>query len=154
MDINENKVCYLTFPNDPCPRTLSSSNCAGSAFSHPSFTWCVIGISFTLPSSYYFKANKNTTMNRPELSNSLEMHVNACSFLVCFFLFCFLFLNKIFEILIRHKRKLFKWSFPIHSLNKCFKKIVNWSKILKECSFPFVINITTTAKTDFLTWRE
>lgn len=58
LDRSKEQVYHLTFPNDPCPRTLSSSNCAGSAFSHPSFTWWVIGISFTLPSSCDFKVNK------------------------------------------------------------------------------------------------
>lgn len=36
---------FLTFPKEPWPRTLRSSNCVGSAFSQPSFTWWVMGIS-------------------------------------------------------------------------------------------------------------
>lgn len=42
----------LTLPKEPWPRTLSSSNWDGSAFSQPSFTWWVIGISLYVPSSY------------------------------------------------------------------------------------------------------
>lgn len=41
----------LTLPKEPWPRTLSSSNWDGSAFSQPSFTWWVIGISLYVPSS-------------------------------------------------------------------------------------------------------
>lgn len=43
---------HLTLPKEPWPRTLSNSNWDGSAFSQPSFTWCVIGISLYVPSSY------------------------------------------------------------------------------------------------------
>ena len=35
----------LTFPKLPCPRTLRSSNCAGDAFSHPSFVTSLNSIS-------------------------------------------------------------------------------------------------------------
>lgn len=44
-------LLFLTLPNEPWPRTLSSSNWEGSAFSQPSFTWWVIGISLYVPSS-------------------------------------------------------------------------------------------------------
>lgn len=40
-----------TLPKEPCPRTLRSSNCRGSAFSDPSFTWCVMLISLIGTSS-------------------------------------------------------------------------------------------------------
>lgn len=41
----------ITFPYEPCPSTFSSSNWEGSAFSKPSFTWWLMSISFTIPSS-------------------------------------------------------------------------------------------------------
>lgn len=86
LDRSMEQVYHLTFPNDPCPRTLSSSNCAGSAFSHPSFTWCVIGISFTLPSSCDFKANRINSKQACSNEVLLKMHVNIWIFL-CLVLF-------------------------------------------------------------------
>lgn len=51
-DRNTCLLCVLTLPKEPWPRTLSNSNWDGSAFSQPSFTWWVIGISLYVPSSY------------------------------------------------------------------------------------------------------
>lgn len=43
--------CWPTLPKDPCPSTLSSSNCEASAFSEPSLTTWVMLISLMSPSS-------------------------------------------------------------------------------------------------------
>lgn len=54
----------FTFPKEPCPSTLSSSNCEGSAFSAPSLTTCVMLISLMSPSSYN---TRDRGGNQPQL---------------------------------------------------------------------------------------
>ena len=42
--IHRDKFFYLTFPNDPWPKTRRSSNCDGDAFSNPSLVTSVTSI--------------------------------------------------------------------------------------------------------------
>lgn len=61
----------LTLPKEPWPRTLSSSNWDGSAFSQPSFTWWVIGISLYVPSSY----TNSISMRQAGMSSYMCAHM-------------------------------------------------------------------------------
>jgi hypothetical protein len=47
--MNRCESIYFTFPNEPCPRTLSSSNCEGSALSCPSRVTSLTSISASTP---------------------------------------------------------------------------------------------------------
>lgn len=68
------EVCALTLPKEPWPRTLSSSNWDGSAFSQPSFTWWVIGISLYVPSSYSHTHSKSMRHTHNAAGKSTYMH--------------------------------------------------------------------------------
>lgn len=67
-------LCFLTLPKEPWPRTLSNSNWDGSAFSQPSFTWWVIGISLYVPSSY-----TNNISMRQQVSHPTRTNTHICS---------------------------------------------------------------------------
>lgn len=67
---------FLTLPKEPWPRTLSSSNCDGSAFSQPSFTWCVIGISLYVPSSYTHSAGVRQPHQTAGMPSYMHTHAH------------------------------------------------------------------------------
>ena len=48
LSIHDDKFVYLTFPNDPWPKTRRSSNCDGDAFSNPSLVTSVTSICTSL----------------------------------------------------------------------------------------------------------
>lgn len=50
--VKRRRTFNVTFPKDPCPKTLSSSNWEASAFSEPSLTTLVMLYSLTSPSSW------------------------------------------------------------------------------------------------------